>query len=164
MKRCERSCFLGFLFFPRFQSDESRELVSTEGCTPTAYPQGLVRLKCLKVTVALFSHGTGSTILAERLGPSTPSSPTSTPNSPTVLCSGVSDPILSTCGSGPLCSSISGKCGEIPLFSVSLHSLVVVSRNGFKNTVSNGGSCQLPWGGRVSLCRVYFQSDLRGSC
>ncbi|NXO14751.1 NEUL1 ligase, partial [Oriolus oriolus] len=50
----------------------------------------------------------GSTILAERLGLSTPSSPTSTPNSPTVLCSGVSGPVLSTCGSGPLCSSISG--------------------------------------------------------
>lgn len=78
----------------------------------------------LKVTIDFFL-GTGSTILAERLGLSTPSSPTSTPNSPTVLCSGVSGPLLSTCGSGPLCSSISGKSGGIPCcFSVaSLHSL-----------------------------------------
>lgn len=51
----------------------------------------------------------GSTLLAERLGPSAPSSPTSSPNSPSVLCSGISDPILSTCGSGPLGSSLSGK-------------------------------------------------------
>ncbi|NXV40189.1 NEUL1 ligase, partial [Uria aalge] len=57
----------------------------------------------------------GSTILAERLGLSTPSSPASTPNSPTVLCSGVSDPILSTCGSGPLCSSISGTAPNSPI-------------------------------------------------
>ncbi|KAJ7396658.1 E3 ubiquitin-protein ligase NEURL1-like protein [Pitangus sulphuratus] len=56
----------------------------------------------------------GSTILAERLGLSTPSSPTSTPNSPTVLCSGVSGPLLSTCGSGPLCSSISGTAPNSP--------------------------------------------------
>ncbi|NXA05443.1 NEUL1 ligase, partial [Sapayoa aenigma] len=56
----------------------------------------------------------GSTILAERLGLSTPSSPTSTPSSPTVLCSGVSGPLLSTCGSGPLCSSISGTAPNSP--------------------------------------------------
>ncbi|XP_043375808.1 E3 ubiquitin-protein ligase NEURL1 isoform X4 [Dermochelys coriacea] len=57
----------------------------------------------------------GSTILAERLGPSTPSSPTSAPNSPTGLCSGVSDPILSTCGSGLLCSSINGTAPNSPV-------------------------------------------------
>ncbi|XP_010140440.1 PREDICTED: E3 ubiquitin-protein ligase NEURL1-like, partial [Buceros rhinoceros silvestris] len=62
-----------------------------------------------------FSRVAGSTILAERLGLSTPSSPTSTPNSPTVLCSGISDPILSTCGSGPLCSSISGTAPNSPI-------------------------------------------------
>uniref|UniRef100_A0A8C3QYQ5 E3 ubiquitin-protein ligase NEURL1 n=1 Tax=Cyanoderma ruficeps TaxID=181631 RepID=A0A8C3QYQ5_9PASS len=56
----------------------------------------------------------GSTILAERLGLSTPSSPTSIPNSPTILCSGVSGPLLSTCGSGPLCSSISGTAPNSP--------------------------------------------------
>ncbi|KAL8187397.1 UNVERIFIED_CONTAM: E3 ubiquitin-protein ligase neurl1 [Gekko kuhli] len=50
--------------------------------------------------------------MAERLGPSVPSSPTSSPNSPSVLCSGVSDPILSTCGSGPLGSSIGGSWND----------------------------------------------------
>lgn len=102
----------------------------------------------LKVTVGFFSHGAGSTILAERLGLSTPSSPTSTPNSPTVLCSGVSDPILSTCGSGPLCSSISGKRGGIPPSSfplppsacsraASLHDLRLVSQKDSKTTMIN---------------------------
>ncbi|XP_019358303.1 PREDICTED: E3 ubiquitin-protein ligase NEURL1 isoform X1 [Gavialis gangeticus] len=57
----------------------------------------------------------GSTILAERRGPSIPSSPTSAPNSPTTLCSGVSDPILTTCGSGLLCSSISGTAPNSPV-------------------------------------------------
>ncbi|XP_048361226.1 E3 ubiquitin-protein ligase NEURL1 isoform X2 [Sphaerodactylus townsendi] len=57
----------------------------------------------------------GSTLTAERLGPSVSSSPTSSPNSPSILCSGVSDPILSACGSGPLGSSTGGTAPNSPV-------------------------------------------------
>ncbi|XP_030309205.1 E3 ubiquitin-protein ligase NEURL1 [Calypte anna] len=79
----------------------------------------------------------GSTILAERLGLSTPSSPPSTPNSPTVLCSGVSDPILSTCGSGPLCSSISGTAPNSP---------ISLPESPISPSVSG------PWGDECTIC------------
>lgn len=143
-------------------------LRSTESCNPCHIPPVPRQPQFLGVTIDFFSHGTGSTTLAERLGLSAPSSPSSTPNSPTVLCSGVSGPLLSTCGSGPLCSSISGKNGGIPccLPFASLHSLTLVSQKGSKTTIINRLllSRQLPWGGRESLCKGYFQSVLCGSC
>lgn len=143
-------------------------LRSTERYNPCQIPPAPCQPQFLKVTIDLFSRGTGSTTLAERLGLSAPSSPSSTPNSPTVLCSGVSGPLLSTCGSGPLCSSISGKNGWIPccLSLASRHSLTLVSQKGSKTTIINRLllSHQLPWGGRESLCKGYFQSVLCGSC
>ncbi|XP_031453393.1 E3 ubiquitin-protein ligase NEURL1 isoform X1 [Excalfactoria chinensis] len=91
----------------------------------------------------------GSTILAERLGPSTPSSPTSTPNSPTVLCSGVSDPILSTCGSGPLCSSISGTAPNSP---------VSLPESPISPSVSG------PWGDECTICYENMVDTVIYSC
>lgn len=142
-------------------------LTSTESSNPCHISPVPCQPRFLNVTTEFFSHGSGSTILAEQLGLSTLSLPTSTPNSPTVLCSGVSGPLLSTCGSGPLCSSLSGKSGGIPccLAFASLHSLTLVSLKGSKTTIINRLllSHQLPWGGRESLCKGYFQSVLCGS-
>lgn len=147
---------------PGFHADETNPVKHCKPCHVIPVP---CQPQFLKVITDFF-HGTGSTILAERLGLSAPSSPTSTPSSPTILCSGVSGPLLSTCGSGPLCSSISGKSGGIPccLAFASLHSLV--SQKGSKTTIINRIllSHQLPWGGRESLCKGYFQSVLCGSC
>ncbi|NXY40634.1 NEUL1 ligase, partial [Ceuthmochares aereus] len=91
----------------------------------------------------------GSTILAERLGLSTPSSPTSTPNSPTVLCSGVSDPILSTCGSGPLCSSISGTAPNSP---------ISLPESPISPSVSG------PWGDECTICYENMVDTVIYSC
>ncbi|EHH64998.1 hypothetical protein EGM_18335, partial [Macaca fascicularis] len=67
-------------------------------------------------------HGTitqirilGSTILAERGIPSLPCSPASTPTSPSALGSRLSDPLLSTCSSGPLGSSAGGTAPNSPV-------------------------------------------------
>ncbi|XP_008576353.1 PREDICTED: E3 ubiquitin-protein ligase NEURL1 [Galeopterus variegatus] len=57
----------------------------------------------------------GSTILAERGIPSLPCSPASTPTSPSALGSRLSDPLLSTCSSGPLGSSASGTAPNSPV-------------------------------------------------
>lgn len=57
----------------------------------------------------------GSTIMAERGGPSLPCSPASTPTSPSALGSRLSDPLLSTCGSGPLGSSAGGTAPNSPV-------------------------------------------------
>ncbi|KFQ56010.1 Neuralized-like 1A, partial [Nestor notabilis] len=82
----------------------------------------------------------GSTILAERLGLSTPSLPTSTPSSPTVLCSGVS---------GPLCSSISGTAPTSP---VSLpESPISPSASG-------------PWGDECTICYENMVDTVIYSC
>lgn len=139
-------------------------LSSTESCNPCHISPVPCQPRFLKVTIDFFD-GTGSTILAERLGLSAPSSPTSTPNSPTVLCSGVSGPLLSTCGSGPLCSSISGKSGGIPCCLCFPSQSHIVSQKGSKTTIIIRIllSHQLPWGGRESLCKGYFQSVLCGS-
>ncbi|XP_053927215.1 E3 ubiquitin-protein ligase NEURL1 isoform X3 [Cuculus canorus] len=91
----------------------------------------------------------GSTVLAERLGLSTPSSPTSTPNSPTVLCSGVSDPILSTCGSGPLCSSISGTAPNSP---------ISLPESPISPSVSG------PWGDECTICYENMVDTVIYSC
>ncbi|XP_063195438.1 E3 ubiquitin-protein ligase NEURL1 isoform X3 [Chroicocephalus ridibundus] len=91
----------------------------------------------------------GSTILAERLGLSTPSSPASTPNSPTVLCSGVSDPILSTCGSGPLCSSISGTAPNSP---------ISLPESPISPSVSG------PWGDECTICYENMVDTVIYSC
>ncbi|KAM6203963.1 E3 ubiquitin-protein ligase NEURL1 isoform 1-T1 [Sarcoramphus papa] len=91
----------------------------------------------------------GSTILAERLGLSTPSSPTSTPNSPTVLCSGVSDSILSTCGSGPLCSSISGTAPNSP---------ISLPESPISPSVSG------PWGDECTICYENMVDTVIYSC
>ncbi|KAK2530603.1 Neurl1 [Columba guinea] len=91
----------------------------------------------------------GSTILADRLGLSTPSSPTSTPNSPTVLCSGVSDPILSTCGSGPLCSSISGTAPNSP---------ISLPESPISPSISG------PWGDECTICYENMVDTVIYSC
>ncbi|NXX90287.1 NEUL1 ligase, partial [Centropus bengalensis] len=91
----------------------------------------------------------GSTILAERLGLSTPSSPTSTPNSPTILCSGVSDPILSTCGSGPLCSSIGGTAPNSP---------ISLPESPLSPSVSG------PWGDECTICYENMVDTVIYSC
>ncbi|XP_069850230.1 E3 ubiquitin-protein ligase NEURL1 isoform X3 [Dipodomys merriami] len=57
----------------------------------------------------------GSTILAERGVPSLPCSPASTPTSPSALGSRLSDPLLSTCSSGPLSSSTGGTVPNSPV-------------------------------------------------
>ncbi|XP_017386621.1 E3 ubiquitin-protein ligase NEURL1 isoform X3 [Cebus imitator] len=57
----------------------------------------------------------GSTILAERGIPSLPCSPASTPTSPSALGSRLSDPLLSTCSSGPLGSSAGGTAPNSPV-------------------------------------------------
>ncbi|ELV11662.1 Neuralized-like protein 1A, partial [Tupaia chinensis] len=57
----------------------------------------------------------GSTILAERGIPSLPCSPASTPTSPSALGSLLSDPLLSTCSSGPLGSSAGGTAPNSPV-------------------------------------------------
>uniref|UniRef100_A0A2I3SPZ3 RING-type E3 ubiquitin transferase n=1 Tax=Pan troglodytes TaxID=9598 RepID=A0A2I3SPZ3_PANTR len=73
--------------------------------------------------IALRLHGTitqiripvSSTILAERGIPSLPCSPASTPTSPSALGSRLSDPLLSTCSSGPLGSSAGGTAPNSPV-------------------------------------------------
>ncbi|XP_062457943.1 E3 ubiquitin-protein ligase NEURL1 isoform X1 [Pezoporus occidentalis] len=82
----------------------------------------------------------GSTILAERLGLSTPSLPTSTPNSPTVLCSGVS---------GPLCSSISGTAPNSP---------VSLPESPISPSVSG------PWGDECTICYENMVDTVIYSC
>lgn len=57
----------------------------------------------------------GSTILAERGVPSLPCSPASTPTSPSTLGIRLSDPLLSTCSSGPLGSSAGGTAPNSPV-------------------------------------------------
>nr|XP_006216424.1 E3 ubiquitin-protein ligase NEURL1 [Vicugna pacos] len=57
----------------------------------------------------------GSTILAERGIPSLPCSPSSTPTSPSTLGIRLSDPLLSTCSSGPLGSSAGGTAPNSPV-------------------------------------------------
>nr|XP_048294930.1 E3 ubiquitin-protein ligase NEURL1 [Myodes glareolus] len=57
----------------------------------------------------------GSTITAERGGPSLPCSPASTPTSPNALGSRLSDPLLSTCSSGPLGGSTGGTAPNSPV-------------------------------------------------
>ncbi|KAG8435315.1 hypothetical protein GDO86_013320 [Hymenochirus boettgeri] len=57
----------------------------------------------------------GSTISTDLRDPSAPNSPTSAPNSPTGPCSTSSDPILSSCVSGPPSSSITGTAPNSPV-------------------------------------------------
>ncbi|XP_058043642.1 E3 ubiquitin-protein ligase NEURL1-like isoform X2 [Ahaetulla prasina] len=57
----------------------------------------------------------GSTLMAEHLAPSAPSSPTSSPTSSSILCNEVSDPVLCISGSGPLGSSLSGTAPNSPI-------------------------------------------------
>uniref|UniRef100_A0A8C9MA12 RING-type E3 ubiquitin transferase n=1 Tax=Panthera tigris altaica TaxID=74533 RepID=A0A8C9MA12_PANTA len=57
----------------------------------------------------------GSTILAERSIPSLSCSPASTPTSPSAPGSRLSDPLLSTCSSGPLGSSAGGTAPNSPV-------------------------------------------------
>ncbi|MEE6485903.1 hypothetical protein FKM82_014446 [Ascaphus truei] len=56
----------------------------------------------------------GSTISSDLRDPSAPDSPNSTPNTPTVLCSGSADPIINACVPGPLCVSINGTAPNSP--------------------------------------------------
>ncbi|XP_028651694.1 E3 ubiquitin-protein ligase NEURL1 isoform X1 [Erpetoichthys calabaricus] len=57
----------------------------------------------------------GSTHLSGPRGPSISSSPVSTPNTPTGLCNGSSDPSLNASGCGALCSSTSGTTPNSPI-------------------------------------------------
>ncbi|XP_044153692.1 E3 ubiquitin-protein ligase NEURL1 isoform X2 [Bufo gargarizans] len=57
----------------------------------------------------------GSTLATDLREPSTPSSPTSVPNSPTALFSGSSDLVLNTSGPGGLCNSINGTAPNSPV-------------------------------------------------